>query len=114
MVDGKKSQEQQFDNSEYNNYGNALMVFRLFEKVVKKPRNQSHTISPPCKSNAIVVSNMSEVAVKPELDSFDFLVNKSVKDEVQCGICWELLKDPRQCPNGHMFCLECVKQTLNT
>ena len=34
-------------------------------------------------------------------------------DELQCGICLELFKDPRSLPCLHTFCVECIQRTLN-
>lgn len=36
-----------------------------------------------------------------------------VSDSFNCEICLELLDDPRQCLEGHLFCLECVMGWLN-
>jgi MATH domain/TRAF-type zinc finger/Zinc finger, C3HC4 type (RING finger) len=32
--------------------------------------------------------------------------------QYQCGICFGLLKDPKQCTNGHLFCDLCILQCL--
>ena len=29
-----------------------------------------------------------------------------------CSICFEILNVPRQCRNGHIFCLECLRTAL--
>jgi len=36
-----------------------------------------------------------------------------VSESFNCDICLELLDDPRQCLEGHLFCLECVTRWLN-
>ncbi|KAN0026419.1 hypothetical protein ACTFIV_007403 [Dictyostelium citrinum] len=32
--------------------------------------------------------------------------------EIQCGICLQILVTPRQCKNGHLYCLGCIQQSL--
>ncbi len=34
-------------------------------------------------------------------------------ESLLCSICWKVLNDPRHCKNGHLFCAECIKGTLN-
>ena len=38
----------------------------------------------------------------------DLIVEKDAASELQCRICFEILDTPRQCRNGHLFCLECI------
>jgi hypothetical protein len=35
-----------------------------------------------------------------------------VLDKLTCGICLDIANIPRQCSNGHLFCLTCVRQWL--
>src|SRR4051794_32729381 len=35
-----------------------------------------------------------------------------VSDDLVCGICYDVLSDPHQCPNGHCFCLSCISTSL--
>ncbi len=32
--------------------------------------------------------------------------------QLECPICFKILRDPKQCINGHMFCCSCLKQAL--
>lgn len=40
------------------------------------------------------------------------IVDQESAKELQCGICLQLLNKPRQCKNGHLFCLHCISQCL--
>eukprot|EP01101_Sappina_pedata_P006081 TRINITY_DN2936_c0_g1_i1.p1 TRINITY_DN2936_c0_g1~~TRINITY_DN2936_c0_g1_i1.p1 ORF type:complete len:449 (+),score=77.21 TRINITY_DN2936_c0_g1_i1:37-1347(+) len=40
------------------------------------------------------------------------IYNRGAAEELQCCICLELLVKPRQCTNGHLFCLGCIKHCL--
>jgi hypothetical protein len=40
------------------------------------------------------------------------IVDQESAKELQCGICLQLLNKPRQCKNGHLFCLNCISQCL--
>eukprot|EP01097_Dermamoeba_algensis_P004985 TRINITY_DN3177_c0_g1_i4.p1 TRINITY_DN3177_c0_g1~~TRINITY_DN3177_c0_g1_i4.p1 ORF type:complete len:424 (-),score=38.54 TRINITY_DN3177_c0_g1_i4:93-1364(-) len=42
----------------------------------------------------------------------NFIVDQDLAKELQCGICLQLLKAPRQCKNGHLFCLDCILKCL--
>eukprot|EP01132_Coremiostelium_polycephalum_P002715 gene2715-3369_t len=44
----------------------------------------------------------------------DLLVNKDDIKEFECTICTEVLKEPRICPNKHVFCLDCWESALKT
>jgi hypothetical protein len=35
-----------------------------------------------------------------------------IDDDLLCGICQEILNDPHQCQNGHMFCKTCLLAAL--
>src|SRR5687767_13640774 len=30
-----------------------------------------------------------------------------------CALCLNVINEPRQCPNGHMSCFQCIKDALN-
>lgn len=34
-------------------------------------------------------------------------------DDFTCPICTDILRDPTQCPNGHLFCRHCIIQCIN-
>lgn len=40
------------------------------------------------------------------------IVDQEAAKELQCGICLQLVRVPRQCKNGHLFCMECIAQSL--
>jgi hypothetical protein len=40
------------------------------------------------------------------------IVDQDAAKELQCGICLQLLNNPRQCKNGHLFCMDCISQSL--
>ncbi len=44
---------------------------------------------------------------------FRYLYSKHCEDFI-CGICLNVLKDPSQCQNGHMFCFSCINQAMKT
>mmetsp|Transcript_15517 Transcript_15517/g.60691 ORF Transcript_15517/g.60691 Transcript_15517/m.60691 type:complete len:527 (-) Transcript_15517:32-1612(-) len=52
-----------------------------------------------------------------DLDSWDVpveerLVSCAQVTELQCGICLDLLNDPCQCINGHLFCMTCILECI--
>lgn len=40
------------------------------------------------------------------------LVDKERLRDLQCAICLGLLRAPKQCKNGHLFCDECISVAL--
>lgn len=42
----------------------------------------------------------------------DRIVDEEQGREIICGICCELLNNPMQCGNGHLFCQECIVRAL--
>ena len=42
-----------------------------------------------------------------------FIYESSEKlEDLECCICLNICNDPKQCPNGHMFCKECIENAL--
>lgn len=41
---------------------------------------------------------------------FSWFVERS--DDLCCGLCLDVLKDPLQCKNGHMYCASCIKNAF--
>ncbi|EFA80504.1 RGS-containing protein kinase [Heterostelium album PN500] len=40
------------------------------------------------------------------------IVDQEIIKELQCGICLQIINKPRQCKNGHLFCMDCILQSL--
>ncbi|GAM23650.1 hypothetical protein SAMD00019534_068250 [Acytostelium subglobosum LB1] len=40
------------------------------------------------------------------------IVDQELTKELQCGICLQIINKPRQCKNGHLFCMECILMSL--
>mmetsp|Transcript_25322 Transcript_25322/g.28168 ORF Transcript_25322/g.28168 Transcript_25322/m.28168 type:complete len:428 (+) Transcript_25322:94-1377(+) len=40
------------------------------------------------------------------------MVDPDKADDLQCGICFQILDTPRQCQNGHAFCYKCITQAI--
>lgn len=40
------------------------------------------------------------------------IVNKELAKDLQCGICLQILEQPKQCKNGHLFCHNCIVRTI--
>jgi hypothetical protein len=38
----------------------------------------------------------------------------SVSDELICGLCLDILNDPHQCTNGHLYCKKCITDCLKS
>ncbi|KAK3103571.1 hypothetical protein FSP39_020215 [Pinctada imbricata] len=59
-----------------------------------------------------VMLNLStpKVSVKPGGYSEDIFLELTDEEKAQfeCTICYQVLKDPRQCPNKHKFCYSCI------
>lgn len=58
------------------------------------------------------------IVSKPQLSKMEDigidarLVNPNSGKALECAICYELLKFPRQCRNGHLFCQACIVKHL--
>ncbi|EGG16392.1 RGS-containing protein kinase RCK1 [Cavenderia fasciculata] len=40
------------------------------------------------------------------------IVDQEIVKELQCGICLQIINKPRQCLQGHLYCLDCISQYL--
>lgn len=47
---------------------------------------------------------------EPPLDVL--IVDQHKSRDLQCCICLNILAQPRQCKNGHLFCLECARKCI--
>eukprot|EP01091_Cochliopodium_minus_P011691 TRINITY_DN3387_c0_g2_i1.p1 TRINITY_DN3387_c0_g2~~TRINITY_DN3387_c0_g2_i1.p1 ORF type:complete len:425 (-),score=72.91 TRINITY_DN3387_c0_g2_i1:172-1446(-) len=48
-----------------------------------------------------------------EIQLEDLIIDKESISELTCRICFEILKTPRQCKNGHLFCITCIENVMN-
>src|SRR5689334_20102731 len=51
-----------------------------------------------------------EKIIDPPLETL--IVDGESAEELMCNICLEVLENPRQCRNGHLFCMECITPAL--
>ncbi|KAL6044324.1 RGS-containing protein kinase RCK1 [Balamuthia mandrillaris] len=49
----------------------------------------------------------------PSLPFDNLIVDQEAAKDVQCGICLQILNKPRQCRNGHLFCLSCIVRSIS-
>ncbi len=49
----------------------------------------------------------------PTLQFDNLIVDQDAAKELQCGICLQILNKPRQCKNGHLFCLSCILKSIS-
>lgn len=50
---------------------------------------------------------------QPSLQFENLIVDQDAAKELQCAICLQILNKPRQCKNGHLFCLTCITKCLS-
>ena len=63
--------------------------------------------------DSVLSSMLQLVHVQVWLFILKMMIMDDGYDELQCGICLELFKDPRSLPCLHTFCVECIQRTLN-
>eukprot|EP01087_Luapelamoeba_hula_P021686 TRINITY_DN7628_c0_g1_i1.p1 TRINITY_DN7628_c0_g1~~TRINITY_DN7628_c0_g1_i1.p1 ORF type:complete len:423 (-),score=59.84 TRINITY_DN7628_c0_g1_i1:54-1322(-) len=49
----------------------------------------------------------------PALQFDTLILDQAAARELQCGICLQILNKPRQCRNGHLFCLGCISRSIS-
>ena len=49
---------------------------------------------------------LSHLIHNPSLEVL--ILDLQLAKDLQCGICLQILNDPRQCQNGHLFCFPCI------
>lgn len=59
----------------------------------------------------LISSDPNSPSLSP-IPTESLIVDQESAKELQCGICLQLLNKPRQCKNGHLFCLSCISQCL--
>lgn len=55
-----------------------------------------------------MTSKADETPLEPPLEVLVAQLEDVVNKGLTCPICLAILKDPRQCMNGHLFCSECI------
>lgn len=40
------------------------------------------------------------------------LLDQHLAKDLTCGICLQVISEPRQCSNGHLFCYECLQRSI--
>jgi hypothetical protein len=41
------------------------------------------------------------------------LLDQQLVKDLTCGICLQIITEPRQCSNGHLFCYECLQRSIS-
>ena len=58
-------------------------------------------------------TDMNSGRLPPPLQYDNLIIDQSAAKELQCGICLQLINKPRQCKNGHLFCLVCITKCIS-
>ena len=58
----------------------------------------------------------NKIELKQEIDTEYFLIPKNIfyklEEEMRCGICLNILKEPLELPCFHVFCLDCLRRQV--
>src|SRR3989338_4043048 len=86
------------------------------EETLPGLENQSDYMSQSKNKNkkSKVLKGKQILEQRRDLTQEHLLVHEDLASDLECAICLSLLQHPRQCKNGHLFCLECLTKCLAT